>query len=238
MPKFIDNRLLSWRQAWQADPTRPGARIGGWLDTMFIDHGLLRVVYSNRASVDAQVERASHPTPTQVRAAAKRGVRTIINLRGDHPLGASILSAQACKENGIKLAYLKMRSRGMPTKEQIYGAKEIFETAQYPILFHCKSGADRAGIMSALYVLIVMQGSADEALKQLSLRFGHIRQAKTGMLDFFVNSYKAFNAKQPIAFMDWVDQHYDEEATRAAYYEAKSNAGWANLLVDRILHRE
>jgi protein tyrosine/serine phosphatase len=238
LPKFIDEPLLRLRQDWAANPGRKGARLGAWLDTMLIDHGFVRVFYPNRWQVAEGVERASHPTGRQVRNAAKRGVKTIINLRGDHPLGPSILSALACRESGIALHYHKMRSRGMPTKEQIYGAKALFETAAYPLLFHCKSGADRAGIMSALYVLIMQGGSAEAALKQLSWRFGHIRQAKTGMLDFFVESYRDFNAEQPIAFMDWVEQHYDEAATVEAYYAAKRESSWASLLVDRLLRRE
>ena len=238
MPKFIDEPLLRLRQDWAANPSRKGARRGAWLDTMLVDHGFVRVFYPNLWQVAKGVERSSHPTGRQVRNAAKRGVKTIINLRGDHPLGPSILSALACEESGVALYFHKMRSRGMPTKAQIFGAKALFETAAYPILFHCKSGADRAGIMSALYVLIMQGGSADEALKQLSWRFGHIRQAKTGMLDFFVESYRDFNAAQPIAFMDWVEQHYDEEATVKAYYAAKREASWASLLVDRLLRRE
>ena len=30
-------------------------------------------------------------------------------------------------------------------------ARELFRTIEYPVLIHCKSGADRAGMMAVLY---------------------------------------------------------------------------------------
>ena len=30
----------------------------------------------------------------------------------------------------------------------------MFETIEYPAVMHCKSGADRAGIMAALYLIL------------------------------------------------------------------------------------
>ena len=51
-------------------------------------------------------------------------------------------------------------------------------------MMHCKSGADRAGLMAALYLLIAKQ-PAREAVKQLTWKYGHVKQAKTGVLDAF-----------------------------------------------------
>ena len=48
-------------------------------------------------------------------------------------------------------------------------------------MMHCKSGADRAGLMSALYLLIVEKRPAREAAQQLAWKYGHVRQAKTGL---------------------------------------------------------
>ena len=46
---------------------------------------------------------------------------------------------------------------------------------------------------------------SQEAKRQLSLRFGHIRQADTGVLDLVFDSYLAHNKREPIAFLDWID---------------------------------
>ena len=50
-------------------------------------------------------------------------------------------------------------------------------------MMHCKSGADRAGIASCLY-LIYKQNMMFYATKQLSFKYLHIKYAKTGILDY------------------------------------------------------
>jgi protein tyrosine/serine phosphatase len=98
---------------------------------------------------------------------------------------------------------------------------------------HCKSGADRAGIMSALYLLLRQSATLDEASKQLALKYLHIRQSKTGLLDAFLETYRPFEA-DGMTFIDWVDQHLDP-ADITSQFRSK---GWANRLVDSILRRE
>jgi protein tyrosine/serine phosphatase len=101
-----------------------------------------------------------------------------------------------------------------------------------PGLVHCKSGADRAGLAAGLFVLI-RGGTVAAAMRQLSWRFGHIRQSKTGILDDFFALYaKTGEGKKP--FLDWVREDYDEDGLRAAF-KAGRVAGFIN---DRILARE
>ena len=73
-----------------------------------------------------------------------------------------------------------------------------------------------------------------EAKEQLSLRYGHISQAETGVLDYFFERYLADNARQPIPFMEWVATVYDPIEVKGTF-RAK---GWANRLVDSVLRRE
>ena len=42
-------------------------------------------------------------------------------------------------------------SREVPSRERVLGARDLFASIEYPALMHCKSGADRAGIMSVFY---------------------------------------------------------------------------------------
>jgi hypothetical protein len=101
-----------------------------------------------------------------------------------------------------------------------------------PGLIHCKSGADRAGLAAALYVLIE-GGSSAQALAQLSWRFGHIKQSNTGILDAFIATY-AREAEGRVGFLDWVEHMYDETDLRARF-RSRSLARFVN---DRILRRE
>ena len=57
------------------------------------------------------------------------------------------------------------------------------------------------------------------------------RQADTGVLDMVFDSYLAHNSREPIAFLDWVDRHYDDKAI-GQRFKAKS---WANLVVNKMI---
>ncbi len=128
----------------------------------------------------------------------------------------------------------RMHSREPPSRDQILRAKELFDTIQYPALMHCKSGADRAGVMAVLYKHFSMKVPIADAVEQLSLKYLHIRQGKTGVIDFFFATYLAETKESGKAFLDWVNEDYDQAKVKAAFL----GEWWANILVDKILRRE
>jgi hypothetical protein len=65
-------------------------------------------------------------------------------------------------------------------------------------------------------------------------RHGHVRQAKTGVLDHFFEVYREARDRKGIGFLDWVRHDYDARAVRASFH----SQWWANQLVDRVLRRE
>ena len=76
----------------------------------------------------------------------------------------------------------------------MFAAKDLFESIEYPALMHCKSGADRAGLMSVLYKLLREKVPFEQAVEQLSLKYLHVKHGKTGMLDAFFQAYADYNA--------------------------------------------
>ena len=211
----------------------PSTGITDWAELMLKDHGVLRLAWHNLHQIDAQMWRSNQPTPGRVEQAAKAGIKTIINLRGPRSDGGWKLEAEACKKANITLIDFTARSRAAPDKEMLYGTRDLFNSIEKPALMHCKSGADRAGLMAALYVLIHCKKPVAEAMKQLSLRYLHVRQAKTGMLDSFFEAYAPYEA-QGMAFFDWVDTIYDPQALHDEFMARP----WAEKLVDGILRRE
>jgi protein tyrosine/serine phosphatase len=210
--------------AWLSRSLEP---VLDYVDLIFVDHGIFRMAYANRHRLSAQAWRSSQPAPHDIRMLARRGVKTIVNLRGDRDCGSYRLEIQACGKYGIRLVDFSVKSRQAPAKRVFHEAKALFDSIEYPMLLHCKSGADRAGLMSVLYMILKENVPVEEAKRQLSLRFGHIRQADTGVLDFVFDSYLAHNKLEPMAFLDWVDAHYDEKAM-TRNFKASS---WANLIV-------
>ena len=73
-----------------------------------------------------------------------------------------------------------------------------------------------------------------EAMEQLSLKYLHVKQGKTGMIDFFFATYLEDAKQSGKSFMQWVDEDYDKERVQAAF----KGQWWANILVDRVLRRE
>ncbi len=98
---------------------------------------------------------------------------------------------------------------------------------------HCKTGADRAGIFASLYLM--HEGMvAEQAMDQLGIRYGHIKQASTGILDRFFEQYIAYNRKVPTPFLTWVDTVYDPDELQRSF----RGRPLATAFVDVILRRE
>ncbi len=215
---------------------RPYMRRGfaDWWDLFAVDHGFLRgTVWNNFHQVDEHLWRGNQPSPARISYLAKKGVRTIINLRGPRDVGAWQLEAEACARHDITLVDFRLNSRDIPKPQQLHDLKDLFSTIAYPAFMHCKSGSDRAGIGAALYRLIHKSEPVRDALQELSIRYGHVRQAKTGMLDFFLESYIPFE-DQKIDFFTFVDEHFDRELLRQKF----TSHHWADRLVDVFLRRE
>ena len=218
-----------------ADLNTVDGRLRARQELIWDDHGFLRVRFSNLHAVSDEMWRSNQPSPTQIqRHAAERGIRTIINLRGESTKGYYLLEREACAAAGLELIDYQVLSRDTPTPETVLGVRDLFETLAYPALMHCKSGADRAGLMSTLY-LIARQGlPVHQATEQLSLKYLHVKQGKTGLLDAFFEAALRAGADTPEAFFAWISTDYDRVAVKAAFLEARGR----KVELDRLLGRE
>jgi protein tyrosine/serine phosphatase len=169
---------------WRA-PSGQRRGVVDWLDLIFKDHGFLRLCWHNQHLVSDGIWRSNQPGPSRIAALGQAGIKTIINLRGPRQDGGWQLEAEACAKAGITLLDFTARSRAAPSKDMLYEARDLFAALKTPALMHCKSGADRAGLMSALYLLIAKQQPARVAMTQLAWKYGHVKAAKTGLLDAF-----------------------------------------------------
>ncbi len=217
------------------DLATPEGRRRARRDLIWADHGFLRARFSNFHWIEPGVmARANQPSPRAIARYAAQGFRTILNLRGKSDTGYYALEREACERHGLTMIDVRMHSREPPRVEQILRAKELFETIEYPALMHCKSGADRAGVMAVLYKHFKIGLPIEDAVEQLSLKYLHVKQGKTGMIDFFFATYLAETKENRKPFLDWVREDYDQPRVKAAFM----GEWWANVLVDNILRRE
>jgi protein tyrosine/serine phosphatase len=201
---------------------------------LLVDHGVFRLLYLNKHRVSQRLWRSAQPAPHQLARLKADGVRTIVNLRGGREHGSWQLQREACDRLGLHLAEYIVRSRGAPDRDAVLASRQFFERLAYPAVFHCKSGADRAGFVAALYLIVHEGRSVEEALRQLSPRYGHFRFAKTGILDAFFERYRVEGEANGIPFLTWVETIYDPQALERSF----KPRFWSDFLVDRVMRRE
>jgi protein tyrosine/serine phosphatase len=157
-----------------------------------------------------------------------------VNLRGGREHGSWPLERDACARHGIRLVEFVLRSREAPDRDTLLAMPDFLAGLDYPALVHCKSGADRAGLFAALYLILREGKTAAEAKRQLSLRYGHFRYAKTGILDAFLDSFERDGEAKGLSFRDWARTVYDPEALMRGFTTRLGST----LIADRLIRRE
>lgn len=228
-------RYKAWRRGWAAHFDRSDVRLAAWFQAMFVDHGILRPLWNRPERFAADAWRANQPSPGQIRRLARhQGVKTIINLRGKGNHGAWLYEQEACLQSGVELVDFRMSSRGAPKTEVILKLADVISQVEHPVLFHCKSGADRSGFVAGLYLLISGQGDVTAAKAQLSWRYLHFKGAKTGMLHEFFCAYERYTNQTSMSFLSWVSEVYDAQALKRSFQPQ----GFTSWFVDKVLRRE
>ncbi|MEL6267234.1 MAG: tyrosine-protein phosphatase [Pseudomonadota bacterium] len=209
-------------------------RLRAWTNMLLVDHGFIRALYPNFWRVTPSMWRSAQPLPHHIARFARAGGRTVVSLRGGQSFGSLPLEVEACERHGLAFHVIILRSRDLPEVDELIRILDVLARLDRPVLFHCKSGADRAGFMAALWLLVVEGRPLDEARAQLSLRYGHFAHAKTGILDAFFEAYARDGGPEAIPFRNWVATRYDRAAIRSGFRAG----GLHSLLSDRLLGRE
>jgi len=234
-PEIRYARRMARIARWDRPVTGLSGRVRAWAHMLLADHGVFRLFYLNKHQVTDRLWRSAQPAPHQIAALKAEGVRTIVNLRGGREHGSWQLQKEACERLGIRLEEFIVRSRGAPDRETLLSAKEFFDRIEYPAVLHCKSGADRAGIMSVLYMHFRKGRTIREALEQLSFRYLHIRHGKTGVLDYTFERYLEQGEPAGMSFLEWVESPMYDPAGMKADFRANM---WGSLVTERLLKRE
>lgn len=224
--------VSSPKRVW--DVSTPWQKFLTTLAFLWGDHAYLRLWFVNAHWLDANMVRTAQNWPFQLKWWKDRGIRTVINLRGGR--GAFYyLEKETCERLGMTMLEFGLSSRDVPSREQILKAKTLFEQIDYPAMIHCKSGADRAGIMAVLYRHFHLGHPISEAKRELSWARLHSRAGLTGVLDHVFDTYDRDIAPKGISFIDWVQSDaYDPAVIRDAF---KAN-WWGTLLTEKLLRRE
>lgn len=183
----------------------------------WVDHGILRYRWHNVAEIAPGIYRSNHPNHERFEAYRNMGVKVVLNLRGATKHSHYKFEVESCQQLGLQLIDIPLSARAVPTAETLLQVMDILESLDTPALMHCKSGADRTGLVSAIYLLYILNKSVEDARKMLSIRFVHLNFTKTGILDYVMEMYARRVAEGPISFKNWVQTEYDPLVAREGF---------------------
>ncbi len=224
--KYLEDRERAWRLSFGNDISTPAKRRQTRWHFNWVDHGLLRRFWTNFDRVGEGVYRSNQPSPERLKDYQQKGIKTVLNLRGTSLFSYYLFERETCAELGLKLVDQYMSATEAPPLETLLSLERHFKTLEKPFVMHCKSGADRAGLVSALYLLLIEDAPIELAQKQLSFRYLHIKSSKKGILDYCLEKYRKTNKASPINFRDWMTTMYDP-ATLTKEYQASRKRGKA-----------
>jgi protein tyrosine/serine phosphatase len=121
----------------------------------------------------------------------KYNIRSVVNLRGDNP-GKPwyIEEMKTSAELNVVHYDVSLSSDREPGEDEVKQLMEIFKSAPRPVLIHCQAGADRSGLVAAMWKVVVDKESKTSAEKQLSIWYGHIPIRGTDAMDRFFKRWE------------------------------------------------
>lgn len=121
----------------------------------------------------------------------KHHIRTVLNLRGTTPWdGWYQGECRATFAADVSQEDVALSANTLPFPAELKRVVEVLDRSEYPIVFHCKQGADRTGMVSAMVLLLHTDATLDEARRQLWPRYGHWPVARTANIDRFFDLYE------------------------------------------------
>jgi protein tyrosine phosphatase (PTP) superfamily phosphohydrolase (DUF442 family) len=130
------------------------------------------------------------------------GIKSILNLRGaGMDRDWYVAEINTARQLGVQHFDVALSASRELKDEEMDEILATIRTAPKPILIHCKAGADRTGLVGALYLYGLEGRPAPQAGRQLTVFYGHVPHllwSETGAMD---NSFWRYvkNHAQPSA---------------------------------------
>jgi protein tyrosine phosphatase (PTP) superfamily phosphohydrolase (DUF442 family) len=145
-----DNRPAA-QAGVQASPRRPA----NWAQPLQVS-GL-----PNLHKVSNDLYRCAQPTAEGIKNLRSLGIKTVVNLRAFHS------DAAVAGDTAILHEHIAMNAWQPKEEEVVRFLRIAADPKRVPVLVHCQHGADRTGMMCALYRIAVQGWSKEEALREM-----------------------------------------------------------------------
>lgn len=180
--------------------------------------------------VPGQVYRSAQPTGGHVRRWAQEyGIRTIINLRGESSLPFYLPEHIAAAESGVRVVDISLSAQSPPPAPQIRRLIHALETAERPILIHCRAGADRTGTAAVIAAMALGGEDYDSARKHLTLNHLHVGVGKV-RIQQLLRRYEAYCRTNDLPTADWEQfRHWAMNRYHPGFYRLEIRPAHASL---------
>jgi protein tyrosine phosphatase (PTP) superfamily phosphohydrolase (DUF442 family) len=120
----------------------------------------------------------------------KYHIKSVLNLRGANP-GETWYTDElsVSSKNNVAHYDISLSAYQEPQEKDIRTLTDIFVHAPRPLLIHCQAGADRSGLVAAMWKEFVDKEPKAEAMKQLSIFFGHLSVGSASAMDTFFEKW-------------------------------------------------
>jgi protein tyrosine/serine phosphatase len=105
--------------------------------------------------------RSEQPTEEGMKNLAGMGIKTIINLRVFHS------DADKIKKTGLRLEELSVKPWHIEDEDVVSVLRIIRKRENGPFLMHCWRGADRIGLMMAMFRIVEQGWTKEEAIQEM-----------------------------------------------------------------------
>ena len=195
--------------------------------TLFVAETVRVVGLNNRHTVvPGRVYRCAQPSESDIRElVGEHGIRTIINLRGlarddDPKADWYFTEARVNHELDVSQEDITFSASRLPPPAELRRLIDVLDHTEYPVLIHCKAGADRTGLTATAIRLLYTDDSLAVARHQLWPRYGHFRFGRTAAIDQFFDRYENWLAQEqethsPDRFRRWATTIYSPGPARS-----------------------
>jgi len=202
-PGTVDRPPARKRWKWLVAILSPVTLILCLLWWMGVFGGNLREVSPGRFYRSAQLT-----GPNLEHAIRSDHIATVLNLRGANTDSAWYWQeAATCRKMHVQHLDVSMSATHLPAPDQMKKLLLDLDKARYPVLTHCMGGADRSGLVSALYLAIYEHVPLDRAEnEELTWRYGHLNWTSSRKMDQFFDLYRA--TSNGMDLRHWIVERY------------------------------
>jgi protein tyrosine phosphatase (PTP) superfamily phosphohydrolase (DUF442 family) len=116
----------------------------------------------NLHKVSDTLYRSAQPTGAGMRNLKKLGIETIVNLRSFHS------DRDEISNTGLAYEHIYMKAWHPEEEDVIRFLQIVTNPKRTPVLVHCQHGADRTGLMVAIYRIVVQGWSREDAAREMT----------------------------------------------------------------------